>query len=188
MTAPTVSGVDAAALRATADAVRADPIKGQFTFRIDGDWESGFRLRSQVGALTHAGQLDQARAGRFTLHSDEPTAVLGTDTAVSPTEYLLQALAGCYTVTLASNAAFQGIAVRAVHFDIEGDVNLAGFLATDPHVRPGIGHLRVAVTIDAPDATDKELADLIDTVQHRSVIRDTLVNPVEVITTLHRSE
>ncbi|QLY28137.1 OsmC family protein [Nocardia huaxiensis] len=182
----TVADIDPDALRATADAVRHDPVKGRFTFRVDGDWYGGFRLRSQVGALTHAGELDTGRAGRFTLAADEPAEVLGTDTAVSPVEYVLQALAGCYTVTLASNAALRGIALHGVHLDLEADLDLAGFLAVDPNARPGIGVIRVAVALDAPDSTDAELDELVEVLQRRSVIRDTLVNPVAVETVWRR--
>ncbi|MBF6063334.1 OsmC family protein [Nocardia terpenica] len=183
----TRSAVDAEALRSTAEAIRTSPVRGRFTFRVDGDWGGGFRLTSRVGALTHGGDTDTARSGRFVMNSDEPTQVLGTDMAVSPTEWVLQALAGCYTVTIAANAALRGISLRAVHLDLEGDVDLSGFLGLDPAARPGIGHIRVAVTLDAPDATAAELENLIEAVQQRSVVRDTLVRPVAVTTTLRRA-
>lgn len=183
----TAANVDACVLRSTVDAIRKEPIKGRFTFRVDGDWQGGFRLASEVGPLTHAGATDSTRLGRFTMGSDEPEDVLGTDTTVSPTEWVLHALAGCYTVTIASNAALKEISLRAVHLDLEADVDLSGFLALDAAVRPGIGDIRVTVTLDAPEATDAELADLIATVEQRSVVRDTLVNPVPVTTTLRRA-
>ncbi|WP_334029010.1 OsmC family protein [Nocardia terpenica] len=183
----TVIEVDATALRETADAIRQSPVQGRFTFRVDGDWRGGFRMDSAVGSLTHADITDDSRAGRFYMGSDEPKAVLGSDTTVSPTEWVLQALAGCYTVTIASNAALQGISLHGIHLELAGDVDLSGFLALDPAVRPGIGHIRVTVTLDAPDATDAELRELIDTVQRRSVVRDTLVNPVDVTTSLRRA-
>ncbi len=116
--------------------------------------------------------------------SDEPTALLGTDTAVSPAEYVLQALAGCYTVTLTANAASRGIELKSFRLELEGDIDLRGFLGIDTAIRPGVQQLRVRVHIEAPDATREQLEELISLVESRSPIRDTLVNPVDVVTTL----
>src|SRR4051812_15762792 len=96
-----VNGVDVDALTDTIEAVRRERSLGEVTFSVDGDWAGGFRLRAETGSLVQAGAPDSSRKGMFSMQSDEPAALLGSDTAVSPGEHLLQALAGCYTVTLA---------------------------------------------------------------------------------------
>lgn len=180
----TVNQVDVEALAATVQAVRDDRSLGEVTFAVDGEWQGGFRVRSATGALTQGGVLSEDRAGKFEMSSDEPAALLGTDTAVSPAEYVLQALAGCYTVTLAANAASRGIDVRSFRLGLAGDFDLAGFLGVDPEVRPGAKQLRVTVELDAPGHSREELEELVRLVEQRSPIRDTLANPVEVVTTL----
>ena len=51
---------------------------------------------------------------QFTLHSHEPVSLLGTDTAVSPAEYILKALpAACYIAALASLATGSAHSKRA---------------------------------------------------------------------------
>lgn len=118
------------------------------------------------------------------MSSDEPTALLGTDSAVSPAEYLLQALAGCYTVTLAALASAQGVELEAYRLELEGDIDLQGFLGIDPTVRPGLQQVRVRLDVDAPGTSRERLQELVSLVESRSPIRDTLVSPVDVVTTL----
>ncbi|MFJ6452676.1 OsmC family protein [Streptomyces hydrogenans] len=118
------------------------------------------------------------------MSSDEPAAFLGTDTAVSPAEYLLQALAGCYTVTLASLAAAQGIELKGFRVELEGDVDLRGFLGIDSTVRPGLQQVRVRLHVDAPGTPREQVEELVALVENRSPIRDTLISPVDVVTTL----
>ena len=92
--------------------------------------------------------------------SDEPTELLGSDTAASPAEYVLKALAGCYTVTLAANAAARGISLNSVQLALQAHIDLAGFLGIDDAVRPGIQAIRVDVTLDS-DATREDEEELI---------------------------
>lgn len=179
-----VNGVDLDQLTATIDAVRGERTLGEVTFSVEGEWEDGFKLRSATGALTQAGQKDASRAGKFEMRSDEPASLLGTDTAVSPAEYVLQALAGCYTVTLAANAAARNIELKSYKLQLEADFDLASFLGIAPEEHPGASQIRVTVELDAPTATREELEDLVNTVQQRSPIRDTLIRPVDVVTTL----
>lgn len=179
-----VNGVDLEALHETIDAVRDDRSLGKVSFAVSGEWQGGFRVNSQTGGLTQAGQVDNSRLGKFTMSSDEPATLLGTDTAVSPAEYVLQALAGCYTVTLAANAASRGIELESYTLELEADFDLASFLGVAPDEAPGAREIRVKVHLIAPGATREELQDLVEIVQKRSPIRDTLIRPVDVVTKL----
>ncbi|MFP3600219.1 OsmC family protein, partial [Chryseobacterium sp. SIMBA_029] len=74
----------------------------------------GLTAKTETGPLLQAGVPDDSRRGKYTLHSDEPISLLGTDTAVSPAEYILKGLAGCYVVTLASLAAARNITLEQI--------------------------------------------------------------------------
>lgn len=184
MTETMANGVDLHALKDTIEAVRGNRSLGEVTFAVNGEWTGGFRVNSRTGSLTQAGQPDPNRDGKFTMSSDEPAALLGTDTAVSPAEYVLQALAGCYTVTLTANAASRGIDLKSYALHLEGDFDLASFLGVAPEEPPGASQIRVDVTLEAPEATREELEELVEVVTQRSPIRDTLIRPVDVVTTL----
>ncbi|MFD0371153.1 OsmC family protein [Streptomyces sp. NPDC127114] len=179
-----INDIDVQALKETTTAVEADPRLGEATFSVNGAWQGGCRLTAQTGALTTGGERDETRVAKYTISSDEPVALLGTDTAVSPAEYLLQALAGCYTVTLAALAAAQGIELKGFRLALEADIDLRGFLGIDPTVRPGLQQIRVHLDVDAPDTPREQIEELVALVEKRSPIRDTLVNPVDVATTL----
>jgi uncharacterized OsmC-like protein len=179
-----INGFDTDALAHTVEAVRENRELGRVTFAVEGQWQGGVALKSHTGALTQAGARDETRSGRFTMASDEPIALLGTDTAVSPGEHLLQALAGCYTVTLVANAAARGIKLNDYRLELAADFDLSGFLGIDPDVPAGSLGLRVNVELDAPDAGREELEDLIRAVEERSPIRNTIVSGVAVTTSL----
>lgn len=179
-----INDIDVQALQDTTAAVQANSQLGQATFSVNGSWQGGCRLTAQTGTLTAGGERDESRVAKYVMSSDEPTALLGSDTAVSPAEYLLQALAGCYTVTLAALAAAQGIELKAFRLELEGDVDLRGFLGIDASVRPGLQQVRVRLHVDAPDTPREKLEELVTLVENRSPIRDTLVSPVDVVTTL----
>ncbi|MBS1895509.1 MAG: OsmC family protein [Actinobacteria bacterium] len=171
-------------IKATVAAIEATPELANVSFTLHSDWTGGFCASSRTGKLVQAGNVDESRDTSFALASDEPPALLGQDSAPSAGDYVLKALAACYAVTLAANAASRGIELDSVHFDLEGDFDLHGFLGLDEAVRPGLQELRVAVDIDSPNATREQLTELVEAVQQRSPIRDTLANPVPVVTTL----
>jgi len=182
--APHPNGVDLPALRATQDAVRETPALAQVTFTLDSGWTSGCHQSATTGEVRQNGQVVESRTARFTLESDEPAALLGTDRAASPGEYVLQALAGCYAVTFATQASVRGIELSSLRLDMEVDFDLQGFLGLDKSVRPGAQQLRVQVHATSPNASREQLEELTAAAQAHSPLRDTLANPVDVVTTL----
>jgi uncharacterized OsmC-like protein len=172
--------VDIDAVRQTQNAVRAKPQLGKVTFTIKGTANGGLAIASQTGALIQNGEADRSRDGKFSLISDEPVALLGSDTGVSPAEYILQGLAGCYTVTLASMAAAKGIDLTGLEMDLGFDIDLNGFLGLDDSVRKGAQGINVEVKMTSDAANRAELEQLVIDLPHNSPIHDTLANPVKV--------
>lgn len=183
-TTTALNGINVEALKETVSAVAERRALGEVTFAISGIWDGGCRLVSQTGPLTQAGEADEQRIGKFKMSSDEPEALLGTDTGVSPAEYLLKALAACYTVTLTANAAARGIELQRYDLELTADFDLAGFLGVDDTVGTGAQSIQVNIHLDAPDASRAELEELLRVVESRSPIRGTLTQGVEVHSTL----
>lgn len=180
----TINGVDLPALRATQDAVRQQPELAQVTFTLDANWITGCHQSATTGEVRQNGETVEGRTARYTLESDEPAALLGTDKAASPGEYVLQALAGCYAVTYAAQATSRGIELTSLSLDMEIDFDLQGFLGTNKDVRSGAQGLRVTVHAESPNASREQLEELTRAVENHSPIRDTLANPVDVTTVL----
>jgi len=175
--------VDLDAVQATVEAVTQNRDLGQVRFTMHSQSSGGLTTRTQTGDLVQAGQPDVARRGKFTVHSDEPVALLGTDSAVSPAEYVLHALAGCYMVTLASLAAARRIELQQIRLTLAFDIDLAGFLGIDRTVRKGAQGITVDVEIDSTESRE-DLEALVQALEQTSPIRDTIANPVTVTTRL----
>jgi uncharacterized OsmC-like protein len=95
---------------------------------------------------------------------------------------VLHALASCLAVGTAYNAAAQGIEIRSLRFDLEGELDLHGFLGLAPEVRPGYQNIRVTCHLDS-DAPEDRVAALWEHVQKTSPVLDILRHPVSVTTT-----
>jgi uncharacterized OsmC-like protein len=92
---------------------------------------------------------------------------------------VLHALASCLAVGFAYNAAAQGIRVDSLDFDLEGDLDLHGFLGLSQEVRPGYEGIRVRYRVNA-DAPREKIEELFAHVQRTSPVLDIVRNPVPV--------
>lgn len=184
MTSSTKPYVDFDAMKATIETVRQQPQLGKVSFSMRSQSMGGLALSTQTGPLTQDTAVDESRSGKFTLVSDEPVGLLGTDLGVSPAEYTLKALAGCYAVTLASIAASRNIQLDEIKLDLHFDIDLNGFLGIDSSVRNGAQAIRVDVELASEGTSREALDELVQLLPLRSPIHDTLANPVNIVTRL----
>lgn len=173
------NGVDVERLAATIDAVKQDPQAAAFVFRGHTKWQGGARSETRFKAFHGAGKEDSSRSTDLVMQGDEPSVLLGDDTAPNAVEAVLHALTSCLTVGLVYNAAAKGIQVRGLEFDVEGELDLHRFLGLDPDKRPGYRRISVSCKVDA-DAPREELERLVQYVQETSPVLDVLENPVDV--------
>ncbi len=186
MTGPAmVNGVDVGQLGATVAAIQANPELARFAFRATSAWVGGGRSRTEIQGFYGAGLEDTSRQRPFVLEGDEPPVLLGTNTAPNAVEAVLHALASCLAVGFVYNAAAQGIRVDALEFELEGELDLRGFLGLSDHVRPGYQGIRVNYRVQA-DAPREKIVELCEYVQRTSPVLDILRNPVSVSVSLAR--
>lgn len=107
--------------------------------------------------------------------ADEPAILVGTDKGANPVEYVLHALAACLTTSMVYHAAARGIRIEELESQLEGDLDLRGFMSIGPDVRKGYQNIRVTFKVksDAPAEKLKELCQF-------SPVFDTIRNPVAV--------
>jgi len=121
----------------------------------------------------------------FTLLADEPEMLCGTNTACNPVEMVLQAYGACLSIGYAMNAAVRGINIEDISIELEGEIDLPGFLGLEPpeelHMDklPGFKNVNVKVRLKA-DADTKTLEDLHRHVVNTSPVGLTLSRPVAV--------
>jgi uncharacterized OsmC-like protein len=179
-----VNGVAVEDLSNTVDAIKATPAIAKFKFRIRNQWVDGSRNTSIADAFYGAGQ-GQSRPKPFVLEADEPTVLLGNDTAANPVEHLLHALASCLTTSMVYHAAARGIQIEEVESSLEGDLDLRGFLDLDKNVRNGYQGIRIRFKIKA-DVPDAKLQELGQIGPARSPVFDSLTRGVPVSVTAER--
>lgn len=177
------NGVDVDRLVATIGAVQTDPNVAKFTFRARSSWESGGRTKGEIREFEHAGATSSERPQAFQLIGDEPPLLLGTNAGPNAVELVLQALAFCYSVGYAYNAAARGIEIEELRYEIEGDLDLHRFLGLGGP-RAGFSEIRAKSWVRSPNATTEQLEELCQYVQDTSPVRDILAGPVPVTTDL----
>lgn len=174
-----INGVNVTALGEVLEAVKGEPKVANFQFRAKNTWLSGGHNRSSIKGFYGACAEDATRTEPFVLDNAEPPVLLGEDQAPNPVEYILHALAGCMTTTMVYHAAARGIHIESVESELEGDLDLHGFLRMDEGVRNGFQNIRVTFKVKS-DATPEELADLAKI----SPVFDIISNPVPVTVNL----
>lgn len=182
MATPTTTirnGVNVDQLVQTVEAIQGQPEIAKFRFRARSRWEGGGRSRTEIQGFHGALQEDSSRQEPFVLIGDEPPVLLGENAGPNAVEAVLQAIASCLTVGFIYNAAARGIEVRGLEFELEGDLDLHGFLGLSQTVRPGYSGIRVRYRVDAA-APREQLEELCDYVQSTSPVLDIVRNPVPV--------
>jgi len=179
-----INGVAVDDLVSTIEAVKATPSIAKFKFRIRNQWDTGSHNRSTVSTFAGANQ-ELAHPQPFVLEADEPTILLGKDTAPNPVEYLLHALASCLTTSMVYHAAARGIHIEQIESSFEGDIDLHGFLDLDKSVRKGYQGIRVRFKIKA-NVADEQLQEIAQLGSRFSPVFDSLTKGVAVSLTAER--
>jgi uncharacterized OsmC-like protein len=172
--------LDVQAAQETVGVLKADPSLAKFQFRARNTWVDGGENRSTIRDFYGAGREDDSRTMDFEFVNGEPPVLLGNNEGANPVEFLLHALAGCVTTTLILHATMQGIAIRKLSTELDGDMDLRGLLGLDPDVSPSYEEIRIRLHVEA-DCSDEELEDLLATAKAHSPVCNTVCRPVPVV-------
>lgn len=145
-----VNGVDVDTLMGTVNAISADAGLGACRFRASNAWLEGSHNRSTVKGFYGARQ-EIAHTQTFMMDADEPAILAGADLGANPVEHLLHALASCLTTSMVAHAAVRGIRIRALESELEGDIDLRGFLGLAADVPKGYTAIRASFRVDAAE-------------------------------------
>ena len=175
-----LNGIDVDFLRATIDKVAADPALGQTHWSVTTHWIGGARSDTLVESYQIGGKQI---AKDFTIRTDEPLELGGTNRHANPHEYLLTALNACMMVGYVAACALEGIEIESLRIETSGDIDLRGFLGLDPSVKPGYDSLRYTVYLQAK-ATPAQLEKVHDFVCRTSPNRFNVSQPIRLETRL----
>ncbi|AHE57112.1 OsmC family protein [Sphingomonas sanxanigenens] len=139
-----INGIDVPAIDAMVAQIQADPDKAIARFRVKTRWTGQTRSETVIEGYELGGE---AVARRFKVAADEPTELLGGNSAPNPQELLMTALNACMTVGYVSQAAIHGIALDLMEIETQGQLDLRGVLGLDESVPPGYRQLDYTVRI-----------------------------------------
>jgi uncharacterized OsmC-like protein len=158
---PTIAnGVNVTQLMDTIGAIQGKPELASFRFRATNDWKDGTQNVATISAFYGAcSETDRKEPFRFL--ADEPPVLCGRDEGANPVEFLLSALSMCVTTSIVAHAAARGIAIESVRSELEGDLDVRGFLGMSESVRKGFSAIRMHMRIksDGSAETLRKLAD-----------------------------
>ena len=146
-----VNGVDTSALLETVGAVSENPEMGRCEFRVCNEWVNGDSNHSSTQDF-YAACAEQQHKQTFDFQAGEPALLAGKDEGANPVEFLLSALSGCMTTTVAYYAALNGIEIEKMESSYRGQLDLRGLFDLDKSVRAGYQKIQVdfKVKTDAP--------------------------------------
>lgn len=137
-----VNGVNVSLIEDTVSAIKDDPELAKFKFHINNKWVDGGHNHTTIKSF-YGAKKETPHDKPFELDADEPPALAGRDIGPNPVEHLLNALAACLTTTMVYHAAIRNIKVEEVEAELEGDIDLRGFLGLSNEVRRGYENIRV---------------------------------------------
>ena len=170
-----VNGIDLSVLTETVSAIRKDPDLGKCKFRARNKWVEGNHNRTMVSDF-YGAKSEQRHKLEFEMHADEPPILAGRDDAANPVEHLLHALASCVTTSLVAHAAVKGIHIDEMESELEGDIDLNGFLGLNPDVPKGFTDIRVKFRVK----TDSKNLKLLKKLSELSPVYNTLIYGAKV--------
>jgi uncharacterized OsmC-like protein len=154
------------------DSYRLDPEKAQITLKARGS-------DSDDGPISCSVDI-----GRMIYEAQAHPGVGGPGTGACSGDLLLGALAACAQLTCQMVATAMGIEANRIETFVEGDLDLRGTLGVDREVGAGFTAIRVRFEVDAPDASEEELAGLHRKAERYCTVFQTLAQQPELSTEL----
>jgi len=154
-----VNGIHMETLLGTVNAIQQEPELGASKFRASNVWLGGNRNQSTITGFYGAKQ-EIAHKQKFVLDADEPPILAGNDDGANPVEHLLNALAACVTTSMVAHAAVRGIRIEALESELEGDIDLRGFLGLADDVAKGFTDIRIRFKVKADEQNLEKLKRL----------------------------
>lgn len=172
-----LNNINIAGLSEYANEVKENDIEGRATYGIVLNWESGTKTTVSTKNMV-LGSHKLVRDFNFII--DEPTQLLGVNSAPNPAEYMLGGLAGCMAVTFMAGATAMNIEIDQLQLEIDGELDLKGFLGIDTEVNSGFPELKFIFHVKG-NGTEEQYQKLMARVTKHSPNFNTIQNEVKMI-------
>ena len=172
-----LNNMNIAGLSEYTNEVKETPNEGKATYGVTLDWVSGTKTKVTTKNMV-LGNHKIIRDFEFTI--DEPSQLLGVNHAPNPAEYMLGGLAGCMAVTFMAGATARNIEINELKIEIDGELDLNGFLGIDDTVPKGFSELKFIFHVRG-NGTQESYNELIKRVIKHSPNFNTIKNKVRMV-------
>ena len=176
-----VNGLNIETLKKAAKTFQDEPEMAQCKFHVHNDWLGSAHNRTTISTYYGSGH-ENPHKQIFNLDADEPPVLAGEDEGANPVEHLLNALAACLTTSMVSHAAMHGIRIDELQSEVEGDIDLRGFMGLSSDVRKGYQKILVKFKVK----TDEENLDKLKKLTLFSPVYDVVTHGTDVEIQLER--
>jgi uncharacterized OsmC-like protein len=174
-----LNDVNLDAMKAADKAFRDNPASAKRTVKVRSSWLKGTKTMVEIGEQEANGTRVTPTTRKFIVTADAPPGLAGVDAGPSAPELLLAALAHCVTAGIATNAAMFDVPIDALDIEMDAAIDLRGVFGHDKSVRNGFTDITYTVTIQSP-APEEKVRRCKETIDRKSPVLDTLVNPVKI--------
>lgn len=150
----TVNGINVEDLKGYVDRIRQDRSVADRDPLVVAHWEGASRARVET----------DGRKGFY----------LGGDEDFSAMQAILGALAACDVEVVATHAALIGLEIEDLRVEARGHFNVASLLGVDSPTDAAYESISYKVVIDAPDASENQIAHLKQACERFSPVGDSL--------------
>ena len=172
-----LNNINISGLSEYANEVKENNIEGKASYGVELNWESGTRSTVKTKNML-LGDHKLIRDFSFTI--DEPTELLGINCAPNPAEYMLGGMAGCMAVTFMAGATAMDIQVNELKLEIDGELDLQGFLGLNKEVNAGFPELKFIFHVKG-SGSQEQYNSLMERVTKHSPNFNTIKNEVKMI-------
>lgn len=172
-----LNNLNIAGLSEYANEVKENNIEGKASYGVVLDWISGTKTKVKTKNMI-LGNHKLVRDFEFTI--DEPTQLLGVNCAPNPAEYMLGGLAGCMAVTFMAGATLMNIKIDQLQIEIDGELDLRGFLGIDKDIDAGFPELKFIFNVKG-SGTQEQYNTLMERVKKHSPNFNTMKNEVKMV-------
>jgi len=172
-----LNNINIAGLSEYVNEIKENDIESKATYGVKLNWESGTKTSVKTKNMV-LGKHKVVRDFEFTI--DEPTQVLGVNCAPNPAEYMLGGLAGCMAVTFMAGATAMNIKIHQLQLEIDGELDLKGFLGLDNNSNVGFPELKFIFNVKG-NGTQEQYNTLMERVTKHSPNFNTIKNEVRII-------
>lgn len=132
------------------------------------------KMTTRVSGHSESATRMTVRSGPFSMIIDEPESFGGSNQGPSPMQALLMSLAGCLNVTAHEVARQQGLDLRSLDIDIQGELNPAKFMGVETDERAGFQDIELRLNPDFAEIDDEKYQKWAQETEKRCPVTDTI--------------